>query len=135
MNKFLLDSNICIHLLRKRKEVIEAMERVGWSNCCISELTVVELFYGAECSSNPVRNKKAVASFLNDMEIIPFRTCIKEFCRQKARLRRMGTPIEDTDLYIGTTAVAMDYILVTENVRHLSRLENIRLENWIIRES
>lgn len=48
--KYLLDSNICIHLLRNRAEVVEAISKVGWNNCCISELTVVELYYGAECS-------------------------------------------------------------------------------------
>lgn len=42
-------------------------------------------------------------------------------------LRRLGTLIEDTDLYIGATAVAMGYILVSENVKHLSRLENIKI--------
>ncbi len=131
--KYLLDSNICIHLLRKREEVVKALERVGWHNCCISELTVVELYYGAECSSNPQKNKDAVTSFLEDMEIIPFRVCITEFCKQKARLRRLGTPIEDTDLYIGTTAVAMGYTLVSENVKHLARVENLKLENWINR--
>ncbi len=133
MKKYLLDSNICIHLLRKRPEVIEAMERVGWRNCCISELSVVELLYGAECSSNPKRNKHTVAAFLNDMEIIPFSVCISEFCKQKARLRKLGTPIEDTDLYIGTTAVAMGYTLVTENTKHLARIDKIKLENWIVR--
>ncbi len=131
--KYLLDSNICIHLLRKREEVLTALERVGWQNCCISELSVVELFYGAECSSNPKRNKEIIASFLDDIEIIPFHVCIAEFCRQKARLRRLGTPIEDTDLYIGATAVAMGYTLVSENTKHLSRVDNIKIENWIKR--
>ncbi len=131
--KYLLDSNICIHLLRQREEVIREVERVGWHNCCISALTVVELYYGAECSNNPKKNKAVVASFVDDVEVVPFEVCITEFCKQKARLRRLGTMIEDTDLYIGTTAVAMKYVLVTENIKHLSRVENLKLENWIVR--
>ncbi len=131
--QYILDSNICIHLLHNRPEVVEAIKKAEWKNCYITELTVVELYYGAECSNNPKRNKTIVASFLEDIEILPFNTCINEFCYQKARLRRLGTLIEDTDLYIGATAVALGFILVTENVKHLSRLENIRIENWVQR--
>lgn len=132
-SQYILDSNICIHLLHNRLEVVEAIKKVEWKNCYITELTVVELYYGAECSNNPEKNKAIIASFLEDIEILPFNTCINEFCRQKARLRRLGTLIEDTDLYIGATAVAMGFILVTENVKHLSRLEGIRMENWVER--
>ena len=131
--KYILDSNICIHLLRNRKEVVEAIETVGWHNCCITELTVVELHYGAECSSDPIGNHAVVRSFLEDIEIIPFNVCIDEFCRQKARLRSMGMLIEDFDLFIGSSAVAMGYVLVSENVKHLSRLKGLRLKNWVKR--
>lgn len=131
--KYLLDSNICIHLLRNRAEIVEAIGRIGWKNCCISELTVVELYYGAECSKDPSRNRAVVDSFLADIEIVPFSLCINEFCKQKARLRALGTLIEDFDLFIGSTAVALGHILVTENVKHLSRLNGIVLENWVNR--
>lgn len=132
-SQYILDSNICIHFLHNRPEVVEAVKQAGWKNCYITELTVVELCYGAECSNNPEKNRAIIASFLEDIEILPFNTCINEFCRQKVRLRRLGTLIEDTDLYIGATAVAMGFILVTKNVKHLSRLENIQMENWVER--
>ena len=41
-NKYLLDSNICIYLLRNRLEVKAHIQQVGWENCCISEITVTE---------------------------------------------------------------------------------------------
>ena len=134
MKKYLLDSNICIHLLRNRTEVVEAVKRVGWKCCCISEITVVELYYGAECSGNPQKNRAVVDSFLADIEIVPFSLCIHEYCRQKVRLRSFGTLIEDFDLFIGSAAVASDCVLVTENIKHLSRLEGVVLENWVRRE-
>lgn len=131
--KYILDSNICIHLLRNRKEVIDAISSVGWDMCCISELSVVELLYGAECSNNPEQNRKEIESFVKDIEVLPFNVCIEEFCRQKARLRTQGMLIEDFDLFIGCTAVATGYVLVTENVKHLSRLQGITIENWVKR--
>lgn len=133
VQKYILDSNICIHLLRNRTEVVQAVEQVGWKSCCISELTVVELYYGAECSNNPQKNRIIVDSFLADIEIVPFSLCIDEFCKQKARLRSLGTLIEDFDLFIGSAAIAIGATLVTENIKHLSRLEGITLENWVRR--
>jgi len=132
--KYILDSNICIHLLRNREEVVNAIAQVGWDMCCISELTVVELYYGVECSNNPEQNRQKVDSFIADIEVLPFSLCIKEFCRQKARLRTMGMLVEDFDLFIGSMAIATGYTLVTENTRHLSRLQGITLENWVNRK-
>lgn len=131
--KYLLDSNICIHLLRNRPEVIEEIRRVKWSNCCISEMTVVELYYGAECSQQRERNLHDVEAFVNSMTIIPLSSCIREFCRQKARLRKEGLLIEDYDLFIGCTAVSNGCIMVSENTKHLSRIAGITIENWIRR--
>lgn len=132
--KYLLDSNICIHLLRKRAEVIDGIKRVGWTNCYVSEMTVVELFYGAECSQQRDKNMAEVESFIDAINVIPLSSCIKEFCHQKARLRREGKLIEDYDLFIGCSAVSNNCIMVTENGKHLSRIEGIVLENWICRE-
>ena len=41
----------------------------------------------------------------------------------------MGTLIEDFDLFIGSAAIASGCTLVTENAKHLSRLEGIVFEN------
>ena len=131
--KYLLDSNICIHLLRNRKEVIEGIRRVGWTNCCISELTVVELFYGAECSSMPEANSEEIEAFVNSITVLPISSCIREFCRQKAILRKQGLLIEDFDLFIGCTAVVNHCTIISENIKHLSRIEGIEIQNWVKR--
>lgn len=47
-----------------------------------------------------------------------------------ALLRKTGTPIEDGDLLIGSLAIAENAVLVTNNTKHLSRLQDIQLENW-----
>lgn len=49
----------------------ERLKEVGWRNCCISEITVAELLYGAECSNNVDNTKKEVLSFCADIEIVP----------------------------------------------------------------
>lgn len=130
---YLLDSNICIHLLRGRAEVAERISAAGWDNCHISEYTVAELCYGAMCSTKPEANLNQVRQLCQDIDTIPITESILEFARQKARLRRQGTMIDDADIFIGTTAVVHHMIMVTENVKHFSHLHGIILENWVQR--
>lgn len=130
-NKYLLDSNICIYILRNKKNMRERLKNVGWSNCYISEMTVAELLYGAECSNAVEENKKEVLSFCSDMKVIPVGIALAEYATQKARLRKEGTLIDDMDLFIGCTAVKSNCIMITENVKHLNRIENILIENWV----
>lgn len=130
-NKYLLDSNICIYILRDKKGMRDRLRKVGWHNCCISEMTVAELLYGAECSNAVESNKKEVLSFCADMKIISVGIALGEYAIQKARLRKQGILIDDLDLFIGCTAVVSKCIMVTENVKHLNRIEHIHIENWV----
>jgi tRNA(fMet)-specific endonuclease VapC len=41
--------------------------------------------------------------------------------------------ISDFDLLIGTTAIANNLIMVTENVKEFDRIKNIEIENWVKR--
>lgn len=132
--KYLLDSNICIHLLRQNSDVARKIREIGWSNCCISEMTVVELFYGAECSQQREKNILEVNEFINNIDVHPLSTCIREFCSQKAKMRKEGRMIEDYDLFIGCTALVNNCVLVTENIKHLSRIQGLTIENWIMRK-
>lgn len=129
--KYLLDSNICIYILRGKKELRQLLCQKGWDNCCISEMTVAELLYGAECSNDVEGNRQKVLSFCNDMQVLPVSDVLGEYARQKAVLRKKGTPIDDMDLFIGCTAITNGCIMVTENVKHLQRIEHIRIENWV----
>lgn len=129
----LLDSNILIHILRDDESVWQRVEKTGWHNCCVSEISTVELLYGVECSAHPEKNRALLEDLLSRIEIIPFSVCIEVFCRQKAALRRQGKMIEDNDLYIASTALALDIPVATENVKHLTRIEGLEVQNWINR--
>ena len=58
---------------------------------------------------------------------------IPTYAKEKARLRKAGAPIDDFDLMIGATALSHGFVLVTENIKHLGRLQGIEIENWINR--
>ncbi len=132
--QYLLDSNICVYLMRgrsaKSQNIIERLSEVGWDNCFISEYTVAELLYGATCSDDPQGNIKKVQSFCQDFQVIPISKVLLEFARQKSLLRKTGLMVEDADIFIGTTAIALDLVMVTENLKHIGRLQGIHIENW-----
>lgn len=133
MKKYLLDTNICVFLLRGKYGVNAKIDGVGMDYCFISEVTVAELEYGVECSSNRQRNAIVLEQFLNDIKVIPFCDAIKRYAKEKSRLKSKGTPIDDFDLLIASTALANGMIMVTDNTKHFSRIEGLTLENWIER--
>lgn len=119
--------------MKGKYDVKEKIMAVGRRNCAISDITVAELYYGAEFSSNPEREKSVVDAFVENLTVIPTTNVSKAFGYNKAELRRRGELIDDFDLMIGTTAVVYGMIAVTENVRHLGRIPGIQIENWIER--
>lgn len=106
---------------------------VGIFNCVISEITLAELIYGAEHSSNVEKNLQLIESFTNHLTIIPIIDCIYLYGKEKSRLRKAGKMIGDFDLLIGSTAVSSNLIMVTENVGEFERIKDIKIENWITR--
>ena len=131
--QYLLDTNICVFILRQKYGVGERMLQAGVSNCFISELTYAELLYGAECSDNPEKNKTLIGRFLSRIRVIPIKDAIPLFAKEKARLRKDGSLVEDFDLLIGTTAVKEGLTMVTENTRHFQNIDGIQLDNWVVR--
>ncbi|HEA29453.1 MAG TPA: type II toxin-antitoxin system VapC family toxin [Leeuwenhoekiella sp.] len=129
---YLLDTNICIYLFRGKYNIDDFISTVGTENCFISEITLAELTYGAEHSRNPKKNLDIINRFIENITIIPITKGIPIYAKEKARLRKAGTLIGDFDLLIGTTAIAHDMVMVSQNVNEFQRLENINLENWII---
>jgi len=54
----------------------------------------------------------------------------EEFGRQKARLARAGTIIEDFDIAIGAAALVLDARLATLNAKHMARLHGLVVDDW-----
>lgn len=131
--KYLLDTNICIHFFRGLFELDKKLLEIGIENCAISEITLAELVYGAENSSNPVKNHKLIEDFADKITILPIIESIYRYGKEKARLRKRGELISDFDLLIGTTSIEYELIMVTENTKEFSRISNIKVENWIYR--
>ena len=136
MNQYLLDTNICVFYLRGKFDVDQRIDQVGWENCFISEITMLELKMGAELSmqKDGIDRSKQLNKFLSDIQILPIYSAIDVAAQEKVRLRLAGTPCDDNfDLLIACTAIANDMTCVTDNTKDYIRFQDIRLENWINR--
>jgi tRNA(fMet)-specific endonuclease VapC len=132
MAKYLLDTNICVFFLRGKKQIVEKIISNGIANCFISEVTIAELLYGVECDETySIENRRKVSELIDILPIVPITNVLQEWASQKSILRKKGELIDDLDLFIGATAIANNMILVTDNEKHLKRLANIQLENWV----
>jgi predicted nucleic acid-binding protein len=108
------------------------MEQCSDSGVSISIITLAELQFGAYNSSQVENNIKRIAFFLEQTQLFyltPKTTDI--FARIKAALRKSGNIIDDFDILIGATAIENNLTLVTDNERHFSRIEKIRMVNWL----
>lgn len=133
MNGYLLDTNICIFAMRGKYDVIDKMESIGREKCFVSDVTVMELRFGAYKSKKQTENLHIVNKLLSKVRIIPFADGIDFFCQEKLRLQKLGTPIEDFDLLIGSAAKVSGLIMVTDNIQHFNRIDGLSVENWIQR--
>ncbi len=52
------------------------------------------------------------------------------FGEVKTNLQKRGLVIEDFDIAIAAHALAHDSVLVTANIKHMSRIRDLRIENW-----
>lgn len=133
--QFLLDTSICVFFLRGELHLDQIIKEKGLENCCISEITVFELKYGAENSINSKKSHRAVDKFVKGLTIIPIFGIVDDYARYKVLLRRNGTPMHDEfDLIIGVTALANKMVLVTDNIKHFKHLESLQLANWLERK-
>jgi len=133
--QYLLDTSICVFFLRGKLDLNKVMIDKGADNCFISEITVVELRYGAENSADKIKSHKAVDAFTSGLSIIPIFGSIRRYAKEKVRLRSLGKPLHDEfDLLIGATAIENKLTLVTDNVKDFERLDGIKIENWFERK-
>lgn len=119
--RYFLDSDICITYFKGKFFVPEKIDSVGIENCYVSEITIYELTYGALNSAQVDKHKHEVVLLEELFAIVPALTAKDVYAAEKARLRRQGSLIPDFDLLIGSTAVANDMVMVTNNVKHLGR--------------
>lgn len=132
-NKYLLDTNVCIALLRGNNDVAQKIISIGEGHCFLSVITLYELMFGAYYSKREEQEVPKVKQFVERFPIVSLLDSAEEYAIVKARLRSLGILIDEFDLLIAATALSGNYILVTDNVKHFQRITDLKIENWIKR--
>lgn len=128
MNKYLIDSDILIELGRGRAAVQEKMNQVGLENCCLSTVSLAELYVGVYKGVG----KESFISFLEDnFAVLSVDPTVKTFAQIRVQLEQKGSRIDKMDLFIAATALYNNMTLVTHNNRHFSRIPGLKLEDWV----
>ena len=130
MKKYLIDTNICIYYIKGKFELDKKFGDGDPEKYFISEITLAELKFGVENSEKREKNQKILDAFLTGVTILPIYHSLDLYAKEKSRLRRSGTPIDDFDLLIGVTSVKHDLVMVTNNTQHFTRITGIKLEDW-----
>ncbi len=131
MLRYMLDTNICIYVIKNRPtELREKFNRFA-DELCISAVTLAELVYGAEKSAKVNENLAAVEKFSKRLEVRAFAEhAAQHFGQVRAELERSGGPIGPYDLMIAGHARSEALTLVTDNEREFQRVQGLRVENW-----
>jgi len=126
----LMDTNVCIAILRGNKTVLaNYMRHAG--NVALPFMAVGELHFGVAKSDRPRQNASVVKEFLSVIPVIHSTADImSRFGTLKAELQRTGKPVEDADVLIAATALTLNAPLATGNHRHMSRFPGLEIQNW-----
>jgi tRNA(fMet)-specific endonuclease VapC len=129
--RYLLDTNVCINLLRANSAAVMArLAHVGFTACAISEITEAELRFGAEKSQRPPYQHVLIDQLVATIPVLPITPAIRLYASERARLQATGRQLQDFDLLIGATALTHQLTMVTNNTRHFDWLPPAQLEDW-----
>jgi tRNA(fMet)-specific endonuclease VapC len=132
MPRYMLDTNICIYVIKDYPAGLRDRFNQLADELCISAITLGELQYGAENSSRRANNLEGIARFLARLDVLPFSAAAAvHYGQLRAELQRAGRPAGSLDMLIGAHARSEGLIVVTNNLREFERMPGLRVENWV----
>ena len=131
--KYLLDTNICIALIRQRPAgLLQRLITLEPGEVGLSSITLAELIYVADKSSQTEQNLAALEQFLLPLELVNFDdSAATAYGQIRAGLEREGKVIGSMDMLIAAHALSLNTILVTNNIKEFGRVSGLLLEDWI----
>ena len=132
MLRYLLDTNICIYVIKQRPLVLLERFNSHASHLAISSITLAELLHGAEKSANPERSLAVVENFSSRLEVLAYGAkAAQHYGQIRAALERRGTPIGVNDLHIAAHCRSEGLTLVSNTLREFERVDGLLSENWV----
>jgi tRNA(fMet)-specific endonuclease VapC len=131
---YLLDTNIISDAIRNTRGACAA--RIGESapdNLCTSIIVAAELRFGAEKKGSPELCDR-VDRALGSLTVMALNgDADRCYGQLRADLERRGQLIGANDMLIAAHALAIGAVLVTDNTDEFARVQDLCLENWLVR--
>lgn len=130
--KLLLDTNICIYVIKQHPaSVLKHFMGFQVGDIGISSITLSELRYGVAKSMHHEKNSKALDEFITPLEVVSFdEQAASVYGDIWATLEKAGTPIGSMDMLIAAHAVSLGLPLVTNNTREFERIPDLTILDW-----
>ncbi len=130
---YVLDTNTLIYFFKGMGNVNQKLLSVSPKDIGIPSVVVYELEYGIAKSTSPKKRHKQLQELISLVNVLPFSEPeAKKSADIRAKLEKQGTPIGPYDTLIACTALAVNGILVTNNIKEFERVKHLKLENWYI---
>ncbi len=132
MLRYMLDTNLCIRVLRDRPQAIRARFNDEADGLCISTIVLTELLHGAAKSARPIENRNEAERFAGRLAVLPFDADAAAHAGDiRATLERGGRSIGGYDVLIAGHARSRGLVIVTGNLGEFERVQGLRCENWL----
>ena len=123
-----LDTTIVVSLLRRVPGMHERIKSA--TGLWLPLFALGELEYGVSHSSQPDRQRQALALFMQGVDLLfPSEATTREYGRIKSELARAGSPIPENDVWIAALAVEHGLPLATSDA-HFSRVAGLTVLDW-----
>jgi tRNA(fMet)-specific endonuclease VapC len=132
MLQYMLDTDICIHVMKRHPTPLqERFSRLA-EHLSISSITLAELHYGAQKSARRMDNLAAIEGFAARLAVLTFtRAAAAHYGDVRATLERIGKTAGSNDMLIAAHARSEGLIVVTNNEREFRRIDGLQVENWL----
>lgn len=130
MTGFMLDTDISSYIVKRRSAtLVEKLEQHAEA-LSVSVMTAAELRFGAEKAGRP-QLAQLVEAYLERLAILDWTNEVTgHYARIRSELERSGKPIGNMDLLIASHAISQGMTLVTNNIKHFSKVPGLKVEVW-----
>lgn len=131
---YMLDTNICIYIIKKKPiSVFQKFESLPVGAVAMSLVTYGELEFGALRSNSAKKALDILDELTAYIPVLPMPIDVaKDYADIRATLSAKGMPIGNNDLWIAAHARALDHTLISNNVKEFERVDNLKLDNWVM---
>jgi tRNA(fMet)-specific endonuclease VapC len=132
MLRYMLDTNLCIEVLRRPESPAADRFKAHEASLCISTITLHELHRGADTSRRPAYQRALTESFIARLTVLEFDVDAASHSGNiHATLSQTGKIIGAYDMLIAGHARSRGMTVVTNNLGEFSRVAGLRCEDWL----